>query len=120
MSARRLKSFVEIFFFFSSRRRHTRLQGDWSSDVCSSDLVSVGTSSAGVHVVDLAEKTADGTGTVRINALPTVVASTGWTIGVPVDRALPVADRKSVVEGKSVDLGGRRIIKKKKKRIRDE
>src|SRR6266446_5915553 len=26
-------------FFFSSRRRHTRLQGDWSSDVCSSDLV---------------------------------------------------------------------------------
>src|SRR5256885_3418283 len=28
------------FFFFSSRRRHTRLQGDWSSDVCSSDLVS--------------------------------------------------------------------------------
>src|SRR5256885_3695020 len=29
---------VVVFFFFSSRRRHTRLQGDWSSDVCSSDL----------------------------------------------------------------------------------
>src|SRR2546426_6415352 len=29
---------VSFFFFFSSRRRHTRLQGDWSSDVCSSDL----------------------------------------------------------------------------------
>src|SRR5688500_20370327 len=29
-----------MFFFFSSRRRHTRLQGDWSSDVCSSDLKS--------------------------------------------------------------------------------
>src|SRR5256885_9623200 len=28
-----------LFFFFSSRRRHTRLQGDWSSDVCSSDLM---------------------------------------------------------------------------------
>src|SRR5256885_13223884 len=27
-----------LCFFFSSRRRHTRLQGDWSSDVCSSDL----------------------------------------------------------------------------------
>src|SRR5437016_10016984 len=27
------------FFFFSSRRRHTRLVSDWSSDVCSSDLV---------------------------------------------------------------------------------
>src|SRR5258706_6886727 len=28
-----------IFFFFSSRRRHTRLVSDWSSDVCSSDLL---------------------------------------------------------------------------------
>src|SRR3712207_7580794 len=27
------------FFFFSSRRRHTRYWRDWSSDVCSSDLV---------------------------------------------------------------------------------
>src|SRR5256885_3147813 len=36
-----------LFFFFSSRRRHTRLQGDWSSDVCSSDLVK--TTKQGVH-----------------------------------------------------------------------
>src|SRR5437867_9864118 len=28
----------DLFFFFSSRRRHTRSYGDWSSDVCSSDL----------------------------------------------------------------------------------
>src|SRR6267154_3382521 len=28
-----------LCFFFSSRRRHTRWTGDWSSDVCSSDLV---------------------------------------------------------------------------------
>src|SRR5437762_6922373 len=28
-----------VRFFFSSRRRHTRYIGDWSSDVCSSDLV---------------------------------------------------------------------------------
>src|SRR2546429_2547788 len=28
-----------FFFFFSSRRRHTRCSCDWSSDVCSSDLV---------------------------------------------------------------------------------
>src|SRR3712207_8078436 len=27
------------FFFFSSRRRHTRYWRDWSSDVCSSDLL---------------------------------------------------------------------------------
>src|SRR5947207_8453789 len=29
---------VPLFFFFSSRRRHTRSLCDWSSDVCSSDL----------------------------------------------------------------------------------
>src|SRR6267154_4846704 len=29
---------LELSFFFSSRRRHTRWTGDWSSDVCSSDL----------------------------------------------------------------------------------
>src|SRR5256885_11889743 len=40
-----------IIFFFSSRRRHTRLQGDWSSDVCSSDLAhcAPGTYSIGEH-----------------------------------------------------------------------
>src|SRR5437016_10723155 len=31
-----------MFFFFSSRRRHTRLVSDWSSDVCSSDLAGAG------------------------------------------------------------------------------
>src|SRR3712207_4803500 len=33
-----LSPYVSIFFFFSSRRRHTRYWRDWSSDVCSSDL----------------------------------------------------------------------------------
>src|SRR2546430_5693246 len=32
---------AESVFFFSSRRRHTRFDCDWSSDVCSSDLVQV-------------------------------------------------------------------------------
>src|SRR5690606_40482605 len=30
---------LAFFFFFSSRRRHTRFSRDWSSDVCSSDLI---------------------------------------------------------------------------------
>src|SRR2546430_11042953 len=29
---------AQVFFFFASRRRHTRFDCDWSSDVCSSDL----------------------------------------------------------------------------------
>ena len=38
-----MAGFVDVvcYFFFSSRRRHTRLQGDWSSDVCSSDLLAM-------------------------------------------------------------------------------
>src|SRR2546429_4550729 len=34
-----LSIFFFFFFFFSSRRRHTRCSRDWSSDVCSSDLL---------------------------------------------------------------------------------
>src|SRR5437762_10159945 len=51
--------FSLIIFFFSSRRRHTRYIGDWSSDVCSSDLdfrsteVSDGTEGAFGAVADL-------------------------------------------------------------------
>src|SRR6266487_4508546 len=33
-----MRSVYVVLFFFSSRRRHTRWTGDWSSDVCSSDL----------------------------------------------------------------------------------
>src|SRR6267143_1323938 len=37
-----MKSCDDMFFFFSSRRRHTRWNCDWSSDVCSSDLARAG------------------------------------------------------------------------------
>src|SRR5207245_7354264 len=40
-------------FFFSSRRRHTRCYRDWSSDVCSSDLVSPKPQSTRLPVVGL-------------------------------------------------------------------
>src|SRR5690606_39768266 len=33
------RDWISLVFFFSSRRRHTRFSRDWSSDVCSSDLV---------------------------------------------------------------------------------
>src|SRR3546814_16335403 len=53
--------------------------------------------------------------------LADAVAGVGPEIGVGRDRLVEPVDRKSVVEGKSVsvrvDLGGRRIIKKKKQKI---
>src|SRR5437867_8528352 len=39
-----------LIFFFSSRRRHTRSYGDWSSDVCSSDLYRNATASVGIYL----------------------------------------------------------------------
>src|SRR5256885_5107950 len=54
MSDRNISSVLDSssVFFFSSRRRHTRLQGDWSSDVCSSDLVRLDKDNAAVLLVD--------------------------------------------------------------------
>src|SRR2546427_11925464 len=85
-----------VFFFFSSRRRHTRFDCDWSSDVCSSDLSGGGCAS-----------TPRSTWGGRASGRTSRRRASGTTAGS--------TDRKSVVEGKSVDLGGRRIIKKKKK-----
>src|SRR2546426_5372054 len=55
-----------FFFFFSSRRRHTRLQGDWSSDVCSSDLYPV---RGGVCAARLSRLCDSSAGTRRSSAI---------------------------------------------------
>src|SRR2546430_17436193 len=54
------ESYVLIIFFFSSRRRHTRFDCDWSSDVCSSDLYRV-TNAVAIANADLViKKSLDG------------------------------------------------------------
>ena len=65
-------------FFFSSRRRHTRYIGDWSSDVCSSDLSPIANSLVSPTFID---KT--------LFACLKLVASPEFTV--------IVLDRKSVV-----------------------
>src|SRR5207253_1209563 len=64
-----------IFFFFSSRRRHTRWPRDWSSDVCSSDLARGREAMAQAGVLDLA-------------ALPVATLSGGERQRVALARAL--------------------------------
>src|SRR5690349_25072418 len=90
-----------FFFFFSSRRRHTRSLRDWSSDVCSSDL-----------------------GGGRPRRLPAARRAGRrrpllWhprrQPGRDAARRCPRSEERRV--GKSVDLGGRRIIIKKKREI---
>src|SRR5438045_9704652 len=79
-----------VFFFFSSRRRHTRCLSDWSSDVCSSDLEpghrEASAAAARNAAADRLKSRAAGDDTR--------------------------SEERRV--GKGVDLGGRRIIKKKK------
>src|SRR2546428_12686858 len=90
-------SWICFFFFFSSRRRHTRSDRDWSSDVCSSDLAAF--AQGAERVAQVLRGGVDGAHAPRLAAVVLHL------------REAP-KDRKSVVEGKSVDLGGRRIIKK--------
>src|SRR5205809_7901269 len=82
-------------FFFSSRRRHTRCSRDWSSDVCSSDLTAA----------ELRRLTRERIG------LP---EGEGFELELVTGRS----EERRV--GKSVDLGGRRIIKKKKERCQGD
>src|SRR5258707_14841543 len=88
-------------FFFSSRRRHTRYWRDWSSDVCSSDLPYRHRRRQSRRARRLER---------RRQPVPAAARSA----------QKPGADPKSVVEGKRVDLGGRRIIKKKKEGLTKE
>src|SRR2546421_8620790 len=62
------------FFFFSSRRRHTRSDRDWSSDVCSSDLSMA--SGSGREVLDDLIRAAD---VLIENFLPASLEKLGLT-----------------------------------------
>src|SRR3989475_3893477 len=103
-------------FFFSSRRRHTRFDCDWSSDVCSSDLGSFLRTHAQQQFASL----------VFLDCFiipPELLKKASekevhqWECGIESDGALILLQRSEERRvGKSVDLGGRRIIKKKKKK----
>src|SRR6266480_1764293 len=75
---------VLVGFFFSSRRRHTRLTCDWSSDVCSSDLESCPGAVAQIEPPHVAE----------------LIASIGILEGR--------IRRRSIVEGRDLHQPGRR------------
>src|SRR3546814_8106278 len=101
-------SFVFVFFFKQKTAYEMRIS-DWSSDVCSSDLI---TNPA--HLIGGPQALGEVGDFLLENGKVRVIVQSGLysrDFGV-------FADRQSVVSGKSVsvrvDLGGRRILKKKK------
>src|SRR5262249_56092619 len=99
-------------FFFSRRRRHTRLVSDWSSDVCSSDLHHALTSSWRAKA---GRKTS-----CAKKKLERDDDSKKGHHALSASLSCRIRDRKSVVEGKRVDIGGAEVLKKKKRRKEQE
>src|SRR3546814_8770872 len=110
-----------FFFFFKQKTAYECRISDWSSDVCSSDLCSA--VSTQISVIRISSSWLIGwiASRTRCRASRAEAMRRFWRMTSCTARTpSPLGDRKSVVEGKSesvrVDLGGRRIIKKKKKK----
>src|SRR5205085_3554605 len=90
---------VERGFFFSSRRRHTRFDCDWSSDVCSSDLQSLPKLCRDVIGSALPDDDPDKTKLAMFvfAALRGMAIDQGHVAALPTTRPNPAGDRKSVV-----------------------
>src|SRR3989449_8589280 len=82
----RYARFHSYFFFFSSRRRHTRCSRDWSSDVCSSDL-------APMSMVETV-----------VNLKP----ESEWRPGMTQDRLVAEMDQRLRLTGDQAILGDRK------------
>src|SRR5207248_6976800 len=95
-----------FFFFFSSRRRHTRSYGDWSSDVCSSDLNGGETRRRQRARIERPPEITDATRTDRPD--PPRRRARGWR-----DRARAIAERRA---HRRVLLPRRRAIERSEER----
>src|SRR3712207_9127753 len=82
-----------LFFFFSSRRRHTRYWRDWSSDVCSSDLLD------------------DVAGRVGGDGVP--VGGHGLPLAIDLLFEPPAAERRGETDGAA---GGQRVVGRSEER----
>src|SRR5688572_33098651 len=105
-----------MVFFFSSRRRHTRFDCDWSSDVCSSDLGTGGDPTSSNYKADW------DAAIERWTALGEIAAANGLKLYTHnhAEAYSFLLDSRSEERrvGKSVDLGGRGIIKQNIKTVR--
>src|SRR3989454_2479940 len=103
-----------MFFFFSSRRRHTRLQGDWSSDVCSSDLpvfhddqhgTAIISGAALLNALELVQKDAGAVKVVFAGAGAAAIATAEHYVRLGVNRErIFLCDQKGLIHSERADL----------------
>src|SRR2546421_6998783 len=107
-----------FMFFFSSRRRHTRSDRDWSSDVCSSDLI---------HLTQILTESLGPSGffTAEGESIPITITvgnsltATGWiAAGLGVAAALPTVRSEERRVGKECRSRWSPYHLKKKKELR--
>src|SRR3546814_11470638 len=107
-----------MFFFFKQKTAYEMRISDWSSDVCSSDLLGT----VGTHAINQSVYKEMSFDAVKDFAPISLVAAVPNILVANPSLEANSVDRKSVVEGKSVsvrvDLGGSSIIKKKNKDTR--
>src|SRR2546430_7986518 len=90
-----------IFFFFSSRRRHTRFDCDWSSDVCSSDCVDthipMGMTDWGGVIFQVKKRHARDEGLQRNILTAALSISLGARLGIVVDEDVDIYNIEDVL-----------------------
>src|SRR5216683_5052299 len=90
-----------FFFFFSSRRRHTRSDRDWSSDVCSSDLLIAARSPEAIGALVATLR-----GTVAGQALNQPAPGQSHSLGELLSLATPSAQTQSALLNAYVQHNG--------------
>src|SRR5690606_39670386 len=102
-------------FFFSSRRRHTRFSRDWSSDVCSSDLEQLEQAlQQGPALVQFREPAWAARPDAEFHLHQAFLQVVNLCQRYQARCLVNSLDRKSVVEGKSVDGGRGRDVRVEK------
>ena len=112
-----MKSIIRSFFF-SSRRRHTRFTSDWSSDVCSSDLLGVDRETFSltvawqnlIHALPVFGILADLLGFRRIALLGGVVYGAGLWLASHSETALGLYTNLGGVVGVGIGLSGMIVV----------
>src|SRR2546423_11351426 len=118
--AMEMRAFISDLFCFSSRRRHTRFDCDWSSECALPICRKSGSASSTTTCAPSRRHTLPSSSPITPAPMTPRRFGTASRSSAPQESTMcgglkgAERDRKNVVEGKGGDLGGRRVIKEKR------